>query len=599
MINLLSQNKPIIMKTILITLLLIPFIGISQITLDWEEFTGGVSLSTDETDNIYTVSWDYNPAGDIYLTKHDAAGNFLWTVSYDNTDNTRHEVATWVETDHENNILVSGTIRSGYASPVNAASVLMKFDPSGTLLWRVVYETTFDGSYTKKILIDADNNIYVLGLGFGDVGQVTKVKKFDSNGIALWSYFNEAGIGAPMNFKFTPDNNILIIGRGIIGSINGYAKIDLAGNEIWSYAGVNSLTIGDAAGDSDGNTYIINGEYIVVGIQGSIITKLSPSGSVIWTSTNDITATKVEVGSDNNPIVAGFPSVGGAGVAMIKYNNTGTPIWINMDADGPGAALLLHNIMKLDAANNAYFAAGTLFQQAVCKVNSDGSNAWLALASGGYNVDFDFGNDYSIYMLSGLSIAHFIQEPIITCDPPAGLFTNNISTTKARLNWTIEPGAVQYEVWYKKTTAAVWKKKFVPGINNKLNLKNLQCNKNYEWQIRTICDTVGTDLVSAFSPVQNFTTAVCREEISENANAEMLLYPNPAINSITIILPESGMFHYNIVSATGQPVFDQEFNIDLKGESITIDVKNLPAGIYFIDVHNDQIRYTDQLLIQK
>ena len=88
-----------------------------------------------------------------------------WEVSYNNTNNSRHEVATWEETDSQGNILVSGTIRSGYSNPVNANSLLMKYDPSGNLLWRNVYETDFDGSYTKKCIVDAQDNIYVLGTG--------------------------------------------------------------------------------------------------------------------------------------------------------------------------------------------------------------------------------------------------------------------------------------------------------------------------------------------------------------------------------------------------------------------------------------------------
>ena len=41
-------------------------------------------------------------------------------IPYDNTDVTRHEVATWVETDNLGNIVVSGTIKSGFSNPVNA-----------------------------------------------------------------------------------------------------------------------------------------------------------------------------------------------------------------------------------------------------------------------------------------------------------------------------------------------------------------------------------------------------------------------------------------------------------------------------------------------
>jgi len=582
-------------KTLSILLVVIPIFIQAQVTLNWQQFLGGLSIATDAVDNVYTVNWDYNPAGDIYLSKHDAAGNFQWTVSFDNTDATRHEVATWVETDNDNNIIVTGTIRSGFASPVDAASVIMKFNAAGTLLWRNVYESSFDGSSTKKCLVDADNNIYVLGMGSGVPGYVTKVKKFAPDGTALWSYFNAAGIGAAMNFKFTPDNKILISGRGIIGSVNGYAKIDLDGNEIWSYAGVNSLTAGDAAGDLAGNTYIINGEYVVVGVQGSIITKLSPTGFALWTTTNDITATKVEVGTDSNPVVAGLPTPGAPGVAMIKYNTLGIVIWQNLNADGPLYNLLLHNIMKLDAANNIYFAAGTLFQQAVTKVNADGTNDWIALASGGYNNDFDFGNDYSIFMVSGLSIAHFTQAPIVICEAPIGLFTDNITTVKARLNWTFEPGAIQYEVWYKKATAINWKKKFVPGINNKLNLKNLQCNKEYVWQIRTICDTVGVDEISAFSPVQSFTTLICREAMEGTISNSLAIHPNPAALNVEIVIEPENAIQLTIYDINGRNVYQLNSFTD---SNTLLDVSNWNAGIYIVQIQTDEGIFNEKLVVQ-
>ncbi len=153
----------------------------AQVQIAWYNYPGGVSVAADASNNVYSANWDYNCRSDITLTKRDAAGSILWEVPYNNTDATRHEVATWVETDGSGNIIVSGTIRSGYSNPVNAASLLMKFSPSGTLLWRKVYESSFDGSSTRKCLADANNNIYVLGIGTGPNGQVTKVKKFNSS----------------------------------------------------------------------------------------------------------------------------------------------------------------------------------------------------------------------------------------------------------------------------------------------------------------------------------------------------------------------------------------------------------------------------------
>jgi hypothetical protein len=381
----------------------------AQVTVDWSSFPGGVGIATDTLNNVYTANWDYNPAGDITLTKRNAAGNILWETAYDNMDNTKHEVATWVETDNAGDVLVSGTIRSGFSSPVNAASLLMKFDSLGTLLWRVVYESSFDGSSTTKCLVDANNNIYVLGIGTGPNGQVTKVKKFSPQGTTMWDYFDASAGGAPINFKFTPDNNIIIIHRTITGNINGYSKIDLNGNNIWSLSGgINSISIGDAAGDAFGNTYVINGAP-------SILKKLSPSGIEIWSQTNTINGNKVEIGTDNNPVIGGYPTVN-YGAVVMKYDSSGNFLWQNLDADGSGLALLALAPMKLDANNNAYLAGSTMSQMGICKVNSNGTSAWATTTSSGYAVWFEFGQDSCIYIVGGTTAK--LCENIITANSP-------------------------------------------------------------------------------------------------------------------------------------------------------------------------------------
>lgn len=418
------------MKNLIIfAFMLIGLLTNAQVQVAWYNYPGGVAVATDASDNVYTANWDYNPAGDITLTKRDAAGNILWEVPYNNTNTSRHEVATWVDTDSEGSILVSGTIRSGYSNPVNANSILMKYSPAGNLLWRVVYETDFDGSSTRKCLVDANNNIYVLGIGTGPNGQVTKVKKFNSSGVTVWNYFS-AGIGGPITFKFTPDNNIIIVHRGITGSINGYSKIDLNGNNIWSMGGVASLSIGDAAGDAFGNSYIINGAN-----PGSILKKLSPAGVVLWSQPNTMNGNKVEVGTDNNPVVGGYPSVG-YGVALMKYDGNGNLLWQNLDADGPGLSLLSLAPMRLDGLNAAYIAGSTMSSMGVCKVNSDGTSAWAAITSSGYPVWFEFGTDNSIFIVGGTT-AKYTQSGTIPSPPaaPSNLVAAPAGTSSIHLTW--------------------------------------------------------------------------------------------------------------------------------------------------------------------
>jgi hypothetical protein len=422
-------------------------LALAQTTVEWSQAYRGFAIAVDTQHNVFTVDYDYNPAGDIILSKRDAGGSLLWTASYNQTDNSKWEKSTWVETDSEGNAIVTGSLMSGYSNPVNAASILMKFSSDGTLLWRRVFETNFDGSYTRKCLVDEFDNIYVLGMGSGPSGFVTKVKKFSSSGDSLWSYFNSAGIGAAQNFKFTPDNGIVLIGRGTVGSVNGYAKIDRNGNELWSLAGVNSLTIGDAAGDEFGNTYVVHGEYVSNG--GTVAKKLINTGSQIWSYIFPFSGNRVEVGTDGMPVISGYPNVNSFGAAFLKTDSSGQLEWSNFDADG-ALALMLHAQLRMDSQNNAYLAAGTMFEMAICKVRSDGVSDWTITSPGSYANAFALDNQNSVYVVGGytVKIRQSLASPQVVY-----VFSENCGSY---LNWEPVAGANDYDVFLANEQSGDW-----------------------------------------------------------------------------------------------------------------------------------------------
>ncbi len=578
-------------KQIFFAIILMSSVTQAQVAVDWFNYPGGVGIATDSANNVYTANWDYNPAGDITLTKRNPAGTILWNATYDNTDNTRHEVATWVETDHSGDIIVSGTIRSGYSNPVNAASVLMKYNPAGVLLWRVVYENSFDGSSTKKCLIDAGNNIYVIGIGTGPNGQVTKVKKFNPSGVAIWNYF-DSGIGAPITFKFTPDNKIVIIHRGLTGSVNGFSKIDLNGNNIWSLGGVASLSVGDAAGDAFGNTYIINGSN-----PGSVLKKLSPTGAVIWSQPNLNNGNKVEVGSDNKPVVGGYPAAG-YGVIFMKYDAAGNLLWQNLDADGPALALLSLAPMKLDISNAAYIAGSTMSQMGVCKVNSNGTPAWTTTAPGGYPVWFVFGTDYHVYLTGGTTAKISQPAPVLPCNPPVNLSITNKTATSVKLNFSAVSNIIRYQVYYKKSADTVWTKVNVGKTKTSLTVNNLVCSSAYKWKIRTVCDTTGSDIFSAFSAVKNFTTLSCRLAEAE-PHTGIEIYPNPVKDMATLSIHAEGeeSVFISILDIAGRVAKVIPLQIRQAGlNKITIDLSELNSGLYFCKVISEDKMNTVKLI---
>lgn len=381
--------------------------GRSRVEVDWVAPTAGVAVGVDAADNVFTATYEYALGAEISVTKRDVRGNLLWEASIDQTDNTKWERATWLAVDRRGDVVVSGTLMSGYSNPVSAASILLKFAADGTPLWRVVYESSFDGSYTRRCLIDEQDDIYVLGMGSGPPGYVTKVKKFSSDGTALWTYFDSAGIGAPVHFKLTPDGALVLSGRATFGSFNGYAKLDRDGNELWSLAGVPSLTVGDAAGDSLGNTYVVHGEYVVNG--GTVVKKIDGDGGLLWEQVYPSSGFRIEVGSDDRPVVSGFPDVNSPGAAFFKLGPDGTLVWMNLDADGT-ANLLLHSQMVLDSAGDAYLSAGSLFEMAVCKVRRDGASAWTATTPGSYALGLALGRSPGSVLVVGGQTARLVER---------------------------------------------------------------------------------------------------------------------------------------------------------------------------------------------
>jgi hypothetical protein len=109
----------------------------AQVTVDWNISETGYAIALDQQNNVYTVFSTQGAGTDIILTKRSSAGALVWSTFFDQTSTTLHDRATWVATDAQGNALVSGTVYGGsFQNPVPANSVLMKFSPSGQMLWR-------------------------------------------------------------------------------------------------------------------------------------------------------------------------------------------------------------------------------------------------------------------------------------------------------------------------------------------------------------------------------------------------------------------------------------------------------------------------------
>ncbi|MCK7520686.1 MAG: hypothetical protein MZV64_24805 [Ignavibacteriales bacterium] len=54
---------------------------------------------------------------------------------------------------------------------------------------------------------------------------------------------------------------------------------------------------------------------------------------MIWSNVYNLAGFRVEVGSDNQPVVCGFPNQNSFGSSFIKVDSNGNLVWSNPDAD--------------------------------------------------------------------------------------------------------------------------------------------------------------------------------------------------------------------------------------------------------------------------
>ncbi len=190
----------------------------------------------------------------------------------------------------------------------------------------------------------------------------------------------------------------------------------------------------------------------------------------------------------------------------------------------------------------------------------------------------------------GINIFSWIDNTASTaCGIPSGLTTTNITQTSAKLSWTAVTGAKQYLVRGRKTGTAVWLSGVVPGNKNSIVASGLLCNTNYEWHIRTVCDTsFSADINSGFSALKAFKTSACsaaKEGMNLNASEKIMIYPNPIHKGGTISVQSENLSAnatYAFYNFSGM----QAQNGILNGGLIKLN-REIVKGIYILEIKNN------------
>lgn len=547
------------MKKLLINLTLVLF-NISAFSQDflWAKKIGGISydecrsLAVDGSGNVYITGGysgqvDFDPgtgtsylmsagAGDIFITKLDASGNFVWAKSLGGeTDDFAYSIAV----DGSGNVYTTGAYNGtsdfdpgtesfNLTSTGGYAVFISKLDASGNFVWAKSVGGIYD-DYGYSLALDVNNNVFI-------TGSFKVTADFDPGTSS--STLTSAGSSDVFILKLSNSGNFVWAKKmgGSSDDISRSITIDGSGNV---------YTTGSFATTADFDPGTATSNLISAGGGDIFVSKLDASGNFGWAKSLGGTSA-----DEGNSI-----AVDGSGNVYTTGSFKGTA-----DFD-PGTETL-------------NFTSAASFDVFISKLNSSGNFVWAkSLGGNGGDIGYAIAVDGSGNVYTGGSFSG-------TADFDPGTLTQNITAAGAS------------DIFISKLDASgnyVWKKSLGGAGDDFCSSLELDAAGN----THTSGYFGGTADFDPGSPSFNLTSGGLRDVfisklknipvgIKYISNQKLLsVFPNPAIDQV-IIKVEANLLgtDYTIFDQTGRKIINGNLDYSIT----TIDINQLARGFYFLQI---------------
>lgn len=178
-----------------------------------------------------------------------------------------------------------------------------------------------------------------------------------------------------------------------------------------------------------------------------------------------------------------------------------------------------------------------------------------------------------------------------SCGNTSGLTATEISASGATLNWAAVAGATSYTVRVEDGSGnPVDFLLTASAATNSYAVTGLNAGSNYKFKVRVKCGSTK----SSWSAWKNFSTSPLRLANEEIQKA--VLFPNPANNTVTFVLPADGYYSIRLFDLSGKMILDE--NVEgLSGLEYGMQISDLPSGLYQMVAQNSETTFTTRLVI--
>ncbi|MGB3076184.1 MAG: aryl-sulfate sulfotransferase, partial [Chitinophagales bacterium] len=171
-----------------------------------------------------------------------------------------------------------------------------------------------------------------------------------------------------------------------------------------------------------------------------------------------------------------------------------------------------------------------------------------------------------------------------------------ITSDSAVLEWSVPNFNSSFIFQYKLVSASGWTS--IPVETNTITLSNLQSDSSYAWRIQSVCTSVQDS--SAYSGVDTFTTLSTMTEFISGEQFSIAMYPNPATDKLIVSfgMNQSVQVTLSLTNILGEISLEESF-MSVKGTNFnTIDLHQLPSGIYVVTLQSSHSTYRKQLVVR-
>ncbi|MEO6453236.1 MAG: T9SS type A sorting domain-containing protein [Ginsengibacter sp.] len=614
----------------------------------------GLSIAQDPLGNILVagamrsdIDFDPGPgsyvlnsfsAEDIFITKLDPLGNFLWAKQI--VANSWDE-ARAVVTDAAGNVYVTGRFATGTSvdfdpgpgtflltpSTSNIESYILKLDPNGSFLWAQKIGGD-GGDYGFGISIDGGGNI-VLGGSFGGTvdfdpgpgdfsltaagGQAVYVLKLDGNGNFIWA----RNLGsASFSYGLTIDNSNNVITCGYFSGVGDFdpgagvfnltadantdmfiSKLDANGNFVWAKrigGPVNDAAYGALATDAAGNVFMatpfqgtldIDPGAAVFNITSNgnfdaMLVKLTAAGDFVWGKRWG--ATSIDEAYSLDTDADGNVYVGGSCSGSVDFDPGPAEFFLN-GGSGDGC------IVKYDNAGTFLTAARTVGNggSAILSMLITPTNEILSTGVFGGTCDFDPGAGvFNISAPNGSDV--FINKlsqqgilPLTLLD-----FSGEPQRNGNLLKWKTaqEINTKDFEIEWSdngQRFSAIAVKPAAGNSNstlqyNYLHTTHIDGDNYYRLKMQD------KDGRATYSPTININTQITATAIT--------VFPNPVVDilELNIQSPKNENITLNLYSTDGKFVSTISFGVVKGNNRYSWNLRSIATGKYFMVDANKQ-----------